>query len=282
MKTILMATDLSSRSAMALPRAVRLAVERGAALIVQHVVDESLPEQMQDVLKTGAEEILRNQIAAVPGHETIDRGIVVASGRPSADILRHAAEAAADLIVLGARPKAGLKDAFRGTTAERVIRAAHVPVLVVKTEAKESYRRVLVGTDFSVHARHAMQTALRVAPEAECCVVHAYLVPFGAFMSSEATREQVEGEHQRRLSQMIGEEMDRFTASFAGAQPRLRQVMREGIAQECILREVVSSRADLLVVGSHGRTGVAHAFLGSVAEDLLTQAPCDVLVARAW
>jgi nucleotide-binding universal stress UspA family protein len=40
--------------------------------------------------------------------------------------------------------------------------------------------------------------------------------------------------------------------------------------------------ADLLVAGTHGRTGVAHAFLGSVAEDLLHQAHCDVLVAKAW
>ena len=49
-----------------------------------------------------------------------------------------------------------------------------------------------------------------------------------------------------------------------------------------ILQEVVSNRADLLVLGTHGRTGVAHAFLGSVAEEPLGEAPSDVLVARAW
>ena len=49
-----------------------------------------------------------------------------------------------------------------------------------------------------------------------------------------------------------------------------------------ILQEVVSNRADLLVLGTHRRTGVAHAFLGSVAEELLAAAPSDVLVARAW
>ena len=58
--------------------------------------------------------------------------------------------------------------------------------------------------------------------------------------------------------------------------------MEEGAVREVIGRQVSRLNPDLLVIGTHGRTGVAHAFLGSVAEDLLKNPPCDVLVVKAW
>ena len=132
-------------------------------------------------------------------------------------------------------------------------------MLVVKCEAKESYRRVVVATDFSVHARRAMRVALRLAPGAELHLVHAFLVPFQGLMYGASAQREVEAEHERGMSAMVDEEMRIFLASFEGAPPRVHQVCREGMAQEVILRDVVSKRADLLVLGTHGRTGVAHA-----------------------
>ena len=54
------------------------------------------------------------------------------------------------------------------------------------------------------------------------------------------------------------------------------------MAQEVLLASASQLDADLLVAGTHGRAGIARAALGSVAQDLLRQAPCDVLVAKAW
>jgi len=282
MKKLLLATDLSPRSELALRRALRLAREHNAALAVIHIVDDDLPSSLAEVTKAGAEQIIRAQLAASPNGAQTEVSIKVASGKPFSDILAHAAGEKAELIVLGMHRKAGIKELFRGTTAERVIRTGHIPVLVVRSGAKETYRRVVVGTDFSVHARRAMQVALRLAPGAELYLVHGFLVPFQGFMYGPDTHRQVEAEHQRWMTAMIDDEMRIFLTSFEGAPPRVHQVVREGMAQEVILKEVASNRADLLVLGTHGRTGVAHAVLGSVAEDLLAEAPCDVLVARAW
>ena len=282
MKKLLLATDLSPRSEPALQRAIRLAGEHGAALTVVHVVDEDLPSSLAEVTRAGAERIIRERLAAPPGDARVEVAVEILRGKVASAIVGHAAAAGADLIVLGLHRQGGLKEMFRGTTAERVIRTSHVPALVVKSEAREAYRRVVVGTDFSVHARRAMRLALRLAPNAELYVVHAFLVPFEGFMYGADTRQQVETEHRQDLIAMVNEEMQIFLASFAGAPRQVHQVCREGMAQDVILKEIVGHNANLLVLGTHGRTGVAHAFLGSVAEDLLTEAPCDVLVARAW
>ena len=81
---------------------------------------------------------------------------------------------------------------------------------------------------------------------------------------------------------MIDEEMATFLASLEVNEPKLHRVMQEGSAQEVLHRQISRLEPDLLVIGTHGRTGVAHAFLGSVAEDLLRAPPCDVLAVKAW
>jgi nucleotide-binding universal stress UspA family protein len=75
---------------------------------------------------------------------------------------------------------------------------------------------------------------------------------------------------------MIEEAMQALEESFKGDVPRFKRVLSQGWAREVIRRELERLRPDLLVVGTHGRTGVSHALLGSVAEHLLSNPPCDV------
>jgi nucleotide-binding universal stress UspA family protein len=112
--------------------------------------------------------------------------------------------------------------------------------------------------------------------------VHAYDVPFEGFLYGRDIRKQVSEEHQIQFEKMIEEEMSAFLGSFESKGLRIERVMKKGSAREVIHRQVKQVKPDLLVVGTHGRTGVAHALLGSVAEDLLSQPPCDVLAVKAW
>jgi nucleotide-binding universal stress UspA family protein len=84
------------------------------------------------------------------------------------------------------------------------------------------------------------------------------------------------------VDRAVEEEMAALLARFGDRAPPLRRAVAEGLPRDVLLAEVGRSRSDLLVLGRHGRTGVVHAFLGSVTEDLLRSAPCDVLVAKAW
>jgi nucleotide-binding universal stress UspA family protein len=282
MRTLLVATDLSQRSERALERAIRLARARDAALVVVHVVDADLPAALAEAQVVAAQEMLTARCAALAGGDERSVAIEVVRGRPHVDIASAAERHGAEIVVLGTHREGPWRDVFRGTTAERVVRTCTVPVLMVRTQVTSAYRRLLVAVDFSVFARRAVEFAARFMPNAELELVHAYHVPFEGFLKGDDTREQMAAEISGRFRKLVDEEMATFLANLQQPRPQLRCVMQEGTVHEVIAARVRETAPDLLVIGTHGKTGLAHAFLGSVAEDLLRSPPCDVLTVSAW
>ena len=282
MKKLLVATDLSARSDRALDRAAALAKEHGAHLAVVHVLDEDLPESVAEAQEKTAREAIAAHIDDLAGQGSLDHSVSVVLGRAHADIAEIAEQSGTDLIVLGIHRENVFKDMFRGTTVERIIRAGSVPVLLVRDRVAAPYHRIMVTVDFSVHSRRAVEFATSFAPQAEFHLVHAYDVPFRGFIYGGDTGEEAREQHERQLRKMIDEEMAPFLADRDMETLRLQAVMQRGLPHEVIRQQVAKLGPDLLVVGTHGRTGVAHAVLGSVAEDLLNAPPCDVLAVKAW
>lgn len=282
MKRLLIATDLSRRSDRALNRAFALSDELKAQLVVLHVVDEELPSSVADRLKAAAETAIDDRLDSSPmlKRKDITRKVVFGTGAKS--ILKEAAESEADLIIMGMHRDTSLGDFFLGTTVERVVRRGSNPVLVVKDRVKGPYRQVLVGIDFSVYSRRAVEFAVKFVPRGEIFLVHAFDVPFKGFRSGQSILDQVTKNQQEKMDAMLEEEMQAFLASFPSPPTGLKRTMLEGTVGEVIAGQVAVLRPDLLVVGTHGRTGVAHALLGSVAGDLLSDPPCDVLAVKAW
>jgi nucleotide-binding universal stress UspA family protein len=280
MKRLLLATDLSSRAERALDRAVRLALQHQAELRVLSVIEGDRPANLVDAERAEAETVVSGRLQTA-GDAKPARSISIVAGKPFVEILREAASWPADLIVIGMHQADVLRDMFRGTTAERIIREGHVPTLVVRTDAAEDYRRIVIGIDFSVHALRAAQCAFRLAPEAEFHLVHSFLSPFTHFLYG-GVRAEARKVHTQAMDRAVNEELTAFLARFGDQAPQLNRLVVHGMAQEVLLASASQLDADLLVAGTHGRAGIAHAALGSVAEDLLRQAPCDVLVAKAW
>ncbi len=280
MKRLLIATDLSPRSERALARALRLVRQHGAELRVCHVADDALPDHLAEAQKLAAESILKERIQALAGDAMGSVSLAIITGKPFAAILHEAIDWAAELIILGVH-RGGEEGMFRGSTAERVICEGHHPVLVVRRDADADYRRAVVGVDFSLHALWAARTGFRLAPQAEFHLVHSYVTPFPIFLAGNV-RGQARDMHVRELNRTIEEELSAFLARLGDRLPPHKRLVREGLPSDALLHVMNGLPADLLVVGTHGRTGVAHALLGSVAEDLLLQAHCDVLVAKAW
>jgi nucleotide-binding universal stress UspA family protein len=282
MKRILVATDLSARSDRALERAAALANEHAAFLTVIHVVDEDLLEPVAEAQEKAAREAIMAHIDALRGSSAPGVSVKVVFGRAHAAIVEVSEKSATDLVVLGLHREDALKDMFRGTTVERIIRAGNVPVLLVKDRVAGPYQRIMVAVDFSVYSRRAVAFATSFAPEAELFLVHAYDVPFKGFIHGEDTEREARENHERQLQRMIDEEMAPFLADRERGTPRVRAVMQQGSPHEVIRDQVAALKPDLLVLGTHGRTGVAHAVLGSVAEYVLNAPPCDVLAIKAW
>lgn len=281
MKNILVATDLSARSDRALERAVGLARAHNSDLIIVHAVDGDLPASLADAQETTARNTIAGYIQQLPAHDRSRITTTVVFGRPHVEILAISEKLGANLIVVGAHRADAFMDLFRGTTAERVIRAARVPVLLVKDRMIKPYQRVMVGVDFSIYSKRAVEFAGKFVPQGVFHLVHAYDVPFSGFFSGQGRPNETRKRDQVGFEKKIEREMETFLADLKAKPPKFQHISQEGAAQLVIHRQIDRLNPDLLVIGTHGLTGVAHAFLGSVAEDMLKNPPCDVLAVKA-
>ena len=142
-------------------------------------------------------------------------------------------------------------------------------------------RRVLHPTDFSRASGAAFSRALAEAraSKASLVLVHvlAPVIPMaGEGYVSPSVYEQM-SEASRAWAQR---QMNRLLARARAVRVRARGLLLEGVAHEQIVRAARRERADLIVIGTHGRTGVARFFLGSVAARVTATAPCPVLTVR--
>jgi nucleotide-binding universal stress UspA family protein len=145
------------------------------------------------------------------------------------------------------------------------------------------FRRILHASDFSPASRPAFRRALDLARanRATLTLVHVYsmVIPMmgegyvGGAQLYDRMFADIEKDAQRRLGRLVTE------ARKKGV--RAKGLVLEGIPHDRILRAARSTRADLIVLGTHGRTGLGRLFLGSVAARVVTLAPCPVLTVRA-
>jgi nucleotide-binding universal stress UspA family protein len=143
------------------------------------------------------------------------------------------------------------------------------------------FKRILVPVDFSTHSSEAIRAAADLAARYDGAVTllnvwegSVYYFPEGYVLYSP--------DHLRKVMTELGRELDasRREAEVAGA-PRVETKQREGVAATEIVDFAREGEFDLIVMGTHGRTGVKHALMGSVAERVVRKAPCPVLTLHA-
>lgn len=284
---VLVATDFSTGAARAIARAARLPLAKQGKLTVAHVLSDRLPRRERaSVEKLARREIERTARSLRRMMAASERpGVTVASelwqGQPYVEIIRHARSSSADLVVLGRHGHRPMRDMFLGSTAERAIRAGDLPTLVVSRKASRPYRRPVFAIALEDTCPSIITAALRVlGPEvANATMVHAYHVPFEGLMRTGAGPGRMT-ELRAAYRRAAVEGIVKLQRALGDVGIRWQNVIVRGDPRTAILGEVGRRRADFLSVGTHGRSGVAHALLGSVAEWLVRAAPCDVLVAR--
>jgi nucleotide-binding universal stress UspA family protein len=292
---ILFPTDFSRCAGQALPHALFLARSFGAELHMLHAIvllDEDPhnpaahfpdPAEIAAKLQEAAAARMRADLATAPGgldvRQVQRRGVSV----PTV-VLEYAEEVGADLMVLGTHGRRGLGHMLLGSAAEEIVRKAACPVMTVR-ETREEPRvdaldRILVPVDFSAASRQAIAAARELAVRYGASlqllhVVEEAIVP--DFYMEGRVVEPLLGSELRERARV------RLTALFAtteGPEVPAEAFAVEGRAWHAIVDFASEINSDLIVISSHGLTGLARTLLGSVAEKVTRSAPCPVLTLR--
>ncbi len=276
---ILVATDLSTRSHRALRRAGLLAQANDAELTLVHVVDDDRPAELVEIETREVGRILDEQINIVTELRGVRCRRTVITGDPFAGILRTAESMRADLILMGAHRKPLLRDIFVGTTLERVIRTGSYPVLMVNDEVERPYKTALAAVDMSEPSAHAIRTVrrLRLVDDAHLTMVHAFLPPGQGKLSFSGLNKESIDEYVASERMRATNELDTFLDANEFGDGKWLRYIEAGRPFEVISRFVAAKKPDLLVIGTHGRAGLAKVLLGSVAEDALRSLNLDIL-----
>lgn len=290
-RPILIASDLSSASDLAVTRGLQLAARHGNPLILLHAIRE---EPLWWVVQSGEldAESLRAELEreAIAGmHEQVRQGAGrlgleppelearVCWGKPAAAITEAADARDAAVVLAGAHGNHLVSDWVLGSTAEKLVRAGHRPVLVVRGTPERHYGRVVVGVDFSPASRAALATALGWARGAAFTLVHAYETWFETYIDP-TTYERLRHEQETALHERL-----RAFAREAGVRPSDNVDYRvvTGLPGMVLVDLAAEIGASLTVCGTQGETGLRHLLLGSVAQHVLRSSATDVLAVRA-
>ncbi|SLN65891.1 universal stress protein [Oceanibacterium hippocampi] len=279
MQRILLATDFSERSDRAARRATLLAKTTGASLALVHVVDDDRPKRIFEAEQRAAEALLAEQARSFREIDGLSCTSRIVMGDPFEGIAAAVRETDADLLVVGPHRRQVLRDVFIGTTAERTIRASERPVLMANGVPAGPYRHVLVAVDLSECSATAIRALQKLGLGSKCVVsvVHIFDAPAASLMvrassTKEGIRNYLEDEKER-----VSGELAAFLNDI-GLKPKRRILKHnETSIAHTIAATVREANADLVVVGTVGRTGVAKVLLGSVAEKVLRRADFDIL-----
>lgn len=268
---VLFATDLSAASAPALIRARDHARAVNAFLVVCHIVpggihnnalfpqsNEADTLALSDLLKR-AGDLVDEQLSlfSISPDET---KIIIESGGIEEEIVRIAEEERATLVVIGARERVGIERRV-GHIAERIVRYSHAPVLIARDTPRSG--RILVATDFSDASSSAHEQAAMLVKTAG---VDATLLHVGGAPPSPTG---APGESCTAT-------LTRLCAQYGFGHSE--QV--DGEAAAMIVERARTLSAEMIVIGSRGRTRLDRLALGSVAEAVVRSSTCSVLVAR--
>lgn len=288
LRTILVAVDFSPAAESGIARAADLAAVYGADLCLVHAlawIDD--PDDLAEVDALAAAELQqaaadRLERSALPLR---GRGLRVATvveiGQPSQVVLQVAGRVGADLVVVGTRGLTGWRHVLLGSTAQRVLEGASCPVLAVhRGDPLRALRprRVLVATDFSADAAAALRRAdaLLGLSGDTVVLIHAFQPP--AVLAGPAvgtfTGRELNDDARKRAAWRLAQEAEAL--SLEGRKPRIE--VREGYPPDVIVGAAHELDVDLVVMGTRGRTGLAHLLLGSTAQRVVQHAECPVLV----
>jgi nucleotide-binding universal stress UspA family protein len=207
-------------------------------------------------------------------------------GEADLNICEEARVTGADLIVMASHGLGGLKHSLMGSTAERVARLAPCPVLTLRAGLLPNdgpghpirrIDRILVPTDFSTASKKALPYAAAFAEHFQASLVLVHVVP--SHLVAELSHIGIVLE-EKRLMEEAGRKLPQFRATELDPHLPVETLLLNGHPAREICQAAEIQAADLIIMATHGHTGLKHFLLGSITENVIRHAPCPVLVVR--
>jgi nucleotide-binding universal stress UspA family protein len=289
-RTILFAADFSENSKEAFRMACSLAVESKTRLIVFHVIEpnwvaeEPVYSGQPSVQFIGKRdenehEAMKREMRDVytPNHP-IEIQYHAREGNPKTEILLMADEIRCDLIVMGTHGRTGLRWLLSGSVAIAVLREAQCPVLALRTgehsRPEEAIRAILHPTDFSVSSEAPLRVARSLARDHGARLIILHVAPMEILTDGtpiSVVDPQIDRDALERARQRVDGPALKYPVEI---------MLRRGFAPDAIIDAAEEVQADLIVMGTHGRTGLRRVLMGSVVEAVVPKAECPVLVVK--
>jgi nucleotide-binding universal stress UspA family protein len=288
-RSIVAATDLSAPSRHAAHRAAMLARETGGSMTLMHTVRASALDDLRrwvagdddpvNAVEAEARQRLQAQASELGRRHGVEVRAHLAVGHPVEQVVRHADEVDARLLVTGTRGAGFFRGVVIGSTAERLANRSSRPVLMVRQLPHEPYRRILVPVDFSAWSRLAIDLARQIAPQASLVLMHAVEVPYEGKMRLAGVTDDIVRRYRETARREALERL-RALATEARIAPETVHISAPGGADAwmMIVQEEQEQDCDLVVIGRQGRHAVDEFLLGSTTRTVIAEGAADVLV----
>ncbi len=275
-KNILLSTDGSEFSEGAVREAIKLSKRFSSKLYIMNVIEtnpefEALAPNIIEKLETKAREYLIN-VKNMAEKEGIECETIIHQGEDTYRfIIDEAVKRNAGLIVMGRRGRTGLMKLMMGSVTARTIGYSPVDVMVVPRKAVIEFKNIVVATDASRYSETAVERAIKISEDTGASL----------FAVAVTRPDAVESRFKESDDALMRIKME---GEKKGIKVRIEHIKNKPHEKiyEAIIEFAKKNNADLIVIGSHGRTGITKLLMGSVAERVIGHSDCAVLVAKSW
>lgn len=294
---VLVATDFSPSADAALRQAAWFGRSFGAKLVLAHALEDlrraahSLTstakidlltadgELFEREIRQKSDERLRQQIAALHAKD-LEIRYETLLGEPFVELIHAVQQEGYDLLMLGTRGQSVWKQFFVGSTAKRLIRKCPSAVWIVKAEHSTPPRVILTATDFSDVSRKAVLHGLWLAEQANAELHLVHVIDTLDEPTNLLQDTPPGGSLREVVNQAARRRLDQFLESLETDCRRIVSHLTWGYPWQEISRIATLHNADLITIGTVGRSGIEGVLLGNTAERVLDSCDCSILTIK--
>ena len=297
-RNILVPTDFSPMSIRAIDTAKSLAQRFGATIHLAHVhqfycpagfnapMPPVIPYSTYTYDREAEKRVERELNMLAKKHDLSPSATHLLTGAPVFnEICRLARDLRADIIVTSTHGYTGVKHVFLGSTAERIVQHSPCPVLISreperqsKNGAHASINTILVPVDFSKCSLAGLRYAIEFAEKVAARVIVLHVVDLGPQLMTEGYGMYDLEPYKKAAVRASTSQMRRFLQGVNFGSVPFQTVANAGFCAQGIYRAAEREKVDLIILSTHGHTGLKHILTGSVAERVVRRASCPVLV----